>query len=576
MSKLLYVEPNDEITDLVDRIRRAEGDRDLVFVLSPEGRALRSALDVQLLMQYTRGFQKRIALITSDPRIQALTLKTGFTTFPSVARFEQGEALRVAEAAPVSTRPQALAPRAPVTASPSSPSGPRSIATRLPAAMAAIGAGAGQRGHRWHSSWTKWTVGAGAAIFVVGLLAVLFLLPSATMTVGVQAHQLTDNVTLQGSLGANSKVLDVVPTRSLTTPTEGGQFTVTPSGTRVVPPTPATGNLYLCWLFQGPQPSSPSSPQPLTFVGNSQPDFEDVGSSLAFTTTNTSQGGTYSVSQCSSNSAPQASSATSDPVPVQADSASVGTQGNVAAGQQWSWSNEQGTACLGTAPFCGTNFILYESNPAAMAGAANATNQTIYTSSDVASAQQQEQQLAATETAKVEQDLKSEAGAGVIAQDPGGNGIQLTVNDPTLPTVGQAGATKTLTVSVSGAATAYSPQAARKAILADLRSKVPSDGELLADPKLGSIQVVSAGPGGTLTLSSDAVGYWAPTLNLSPYRSKVTFMSPGAARSFLLAQLPGASTVTVRQSPFSLPWLPLLSSRIQIVRASLAGSSGTG
>ena len=25
MSKLLYVEPNDEITDLVDRIRRAEG-----------------------------------------------------------------------------------------------------------------------------------------------------------------------------------------------------------------------------------------------------------------------------------------------------------------------------------------------------------------------------------------------------------------------------------------------------------------------------------------------------------------------------------------------------------------------
>jgi hypothetical protein len=574
MSKLLYVEPNDEITDLVDRIRRAEGDRDLVFVLSPEGRALRSALDVQLLMQYTRGFQKRIALITSDPRIQALTIKTGFTTFPSVARFEQGEALTAAEAVPVSAKPQALAPRAPVATS--SPGSATSLATRSPAAVAAIAGGADQRGLRWHSSWTKWTVGAGAGIFAVGLLAVLFLLPSATMTVGVQAHQLTDNVTLQGSVGANSKVLDVVPTKSLTTPTESSQFTVTPSGTRVVPPTPATGDLYLCWLFQGPKSASPSSPQPLTFVGNTQPDFEDVGSSIAFTTTNTSQGGTYSVSQCPSNSTPQASSATSDPVPVEADSASLGTQGDVAAGQQWSWSNEQNTACLGTAPFCGTNFILYESNPAAMAGAANSTNQTIFTSSDVAAAQQQEQQLEATETAKVEQDLKSEAGVGVIAQDPGGNGIQLTVNPPTLPTVGQAGAAKALTVTVSGAATAYTPQAARNAVLADLKSKVPSDGELLADPKLGSIQVVSAGPGGTLTLSSDAVGSWAPTLDLSPYRSKVTFMSPGAARSFLLAQLPGASTVTVRQSPFSLPWLPLLSSRIQIVRESLGGSSGAG
>ncbi|MGA9776495.1 MAG: hypothetical protein WBU92_11355, partial [Candidatus Dormiibacterota bacterium] len=200
--------------------------------------------------------------------------------------------------------------------------------------------------------------------------------------------------------------------------------------------------------------------------------------------------------------------------------------------------------------------------------------QQVFTSSDVSSAQQQEQQIDSTLTTSVEQRLKTMAGNDVIAQDSSGNGIQITVTNPTLPTVGQAGQSQTLTVSVTAAATAYSPATARQAVLQDLRSKVPSDGQLLAHPNLGTVQVVSAGPGGTLTLSSNAVGYWAPKVDLAPYRTRVTFMSPGSARSYLMAQLPGASTVTVHQSPFPLPWLPLLSGRIQIVRESL-GASGT-
>jgi hypothetical protein len=90
MSKLLYVEPTDEITDLVDRIRRSEGERDLVFVVPPDGRVLRSGLDHQLLMQYTRGFQKRVGIVSPDPQIQALAMRTGFPTFPSISRMEQG------------------------------------------------------------------------------------------------------------------------------------------------------------------------------------------------------------------------------------------------------------------------------------------------------------------------------------------------------------------------------------------------------------------------------------------------------------------------------------------------------
>jgi len=578
MSKLLYVEPTDEITDLVDRIRRSEGERDLVFVLPNGGRVLRSPLDAQLLMQYTRGFQKRVAIVAAEPQVQALAIRAGFPTFPTVSRLEQGLAMTAAP-----TAEELAAATAPVAVAAPVAGAATALVRRSPAAMVAAEpaepGGRSPGGGRPRGGARNWAIGAGATVFILGVLAVLLLLPTATVMVGVQAHQLTDNVTIQGSAGSQAaNVLDVIPTQALLTPNATQTFTVTPSGTQVLPPTPATGNLYLC--YNGGKQNGAGALQ-LTFTGSAAPEFQDLSGNgnLGFTPTSAGSGGTYSLQACSNAGA---SAQTSSPaLPVQADSNSLGTQGNVGAGQQWFWApaNEQASACLSPASspgLCVTgNFTISLANPQGLAGGQNSTNQTIFSSSDVASAQQQEQQIAASLTAKVEQNLKAMAGSNVIAQDSSGNGIQLTVNDPTLPTVGQAGQAETLTVSVNAAATAYSPKAARAAVLQDLKSKVPSDGVLLANPKVGNIQVVAAGPGGTVTLSSTAVGYWAPQVDLKPYRSKITFMSPGAARSFLLSQLPGASTVVVHQSPFALPWLPLLSSRIQIVRVSITGSSST-
>jgi hypothetical protein len=578
MSKLLYVEPTDEITDLVDRIRRSEGERDLVFVLPNGGRVLRSPLDAQLLMQYTRGFQKRVAIVAAEPQVQALAIRAGFPTFPTVSRLEQGLAMTAAP-----TAEELAAATAPVAVAAPVAGAATALVRRSPAAMAAAEpaepGGRSPGGGRPRGGARNLAIGAGATVFILGVLAVLLLLPTATVMVGVQAHQLTDNVTIQGSAGSQAaNVLDVIPTQALLTPNATQTFTVTPSGTQVLPPTPATGNLYLC--YNGGKQNGAGALQ-LTFSGSEAPEFQDLSGNgnLGFTPTSAGSGGTYSLQACSNAGA---SAQTSSPaLPVQADSNSLGTQGNVGAGQQWFWApaNEQASACLSPASspgLCVTgNFTISLANPQGLAGGQNSTNQTIFSSSDVASAQQQEQQIAASLTAKVEQNLKAMAGSNVIAQDSSGNGIQLTVNDPTLPTVGQAGQAETLTVSVNAAATAYSPKAARAAVLQDLKSKVPSDGVLLANPKVGNIQVVAAGPGGTVTLSSTAVGYWAPQVDLKPYRSKITFMSPGAARSFLLSQLSGASTVVVHQSPFALPWLPLLSSRIQIVRVSITGSSST-
>jgi hypothetical protein len=569
MSKLLYVEPTDEITDLVDRIRRAEGDRDLVFVVPPDGRALRSSLDLQLLLQYTRGFQKRVSIVSGDARVQALAIRAGFPTFTTLSQLEQGVSLRSAPTAAAVAAGTALAAAAPAEAPPASaPNG--GLIRRTPSQLVARPEEpSGQS--RWSNWWRSprgrnWMIGSGAAVFVIGLLAVLFLLPSATILVGVQSHRINDTVTIQGTLsGQASGVLDVIPTEALLTPAATQTFTVSPSGTQVLPPTPASGALYLCDLRGN------GGPVTVTFSGSPEFQVQGGNGNLGFTPTAAALNQTYTVQPCpSGNGGPSAS--TSQPVAVQADTNSLGTQGNLSAGQQWSWTNASstGTVCVGGL-FCSSpkSQDFAEANPSAMTGGQDSKTQQVFTSSDISSAQQQAQQIDSTLTSQVEKTLKTMAGHDVIAQDSSGNGIQLTVTNPTLPTVGQAGQTQTLTVSVTAAASAYSTAAARAAVLQDLKSKVPTDGELLAHPDLGTVQVVAAGPGGTLTLSSNAVGYWAPKVDLAPYRTRVTFMNPGSAKTYLLAQLPGASSVTIRQSPFSLPWLPLLSGRIQIERVSL-------
>src|ERR1019366_6534696 len=191
MAKLLYVEPSDEITDLVDRIRRAEGNRDLVVVFPPDGHVLRSALDMRLLMQYTRGFQKRIAIVTGDPQIQALAIRTGFPTFASLARLEQGAPLRgvpeiAAGAGAAAVAAEAVSRRGRAGAKAAGGEDPPNtqLAKRGPSALLAAGTGGAvtswSRIQEWWESQRgrKRTIVAGAAAVLVVLILLLFILPS--------------------------------------------------------------------------------------------------------------------------------------------------------------------------------------------------------------------------------------------------------------------------------------------------------------------------------------------------------------------------------------------------------------
>ncbi|MGH7691718.1 MAG: hypothetical protein ACREOA_03310 [Candidatus Dormibacteria bacterium] len=587
MAKLLYVEPSDEITDLIDRIRRAEEDRDLVFVVPPDGRVLRSPLDMRLLMQYTRGFQKRIAIVTGDPQIQALAIRTGFPTFASLARLEQGAPLRAAPeaaagaatgtaagAAAVASGAGAESAVAPVAAAPGS-----QLARRGPTGVIAAG-GAGAAGW-WSQIQGLWESQRGrqrlialcSAGVIVVLILIFFLLPSATVTLGVRAHPLVDTVTVQGNDGQTGSTLDEVTTQGLQSQTFTGTFTITPSGTQSLPPVPATGDLEFCW-------STGTSGLQLSFQGNA-PEFQDTSASgVGFTTTTGGESASVAVPNCPSYS---------QGVPVQGDANTVGTAGNVGSSQSWNWSNYGASGCVSpnddpTGCIPGAASRLQITNGSAMTGGKNATTQSVFSTTDATAAQQKQQSLDNKLTQKANKQLKRLAGKSVLAVDSKGKGIVVTLTNPTLPSGCNTSASapcpaataQTLTVTLSAAATAYSPAAVKAAVLKDLKSKVPKHAELLDNPDLGTPKVVAAGAAGAVTFSSRAKGYWAPKLDLAPLRGKLASMGTGSAKSYLLARLPKDSTVTISQSPIGWPWLPILSSHIHLVRESLAQGHTTG
>src|ERR1700758_3161802 len=90
MAKMLYVDPDEEITELVDRIRAAESEKDLVFIFPSHARVLLSPLNLRLLQQYSRSNLKNTAIVSGDPRVQGLAREAGFATYASVQAYERG------------------------------------------------------------------------------------------------------------------------------------------------------------------------------------------------------------------------------------------------------------------------------------------------------------------------------------------------------------------------------------------------------------------------------------------------------------------------------------------------------
>ncbi|TMB62198.1 MAG: hypothetical protein E6J51_11545, partial [Chloroflexi bacterium] len=134
LAKLLYVEADEEITDLVDRLRDLSLEDEVTFVVPDRARALQSAMSFRLLKRYADSYGKRVNLVSGDARLQAMALEAGFTAYPTLAAYDSGSEVHqpgsVEESRPVTAATAAPpAAAAGVQAGVPGTGGPRGVAT---------------------------------------------------------------------------------------------------------------------------------------------------------------------------------------------------------------------------------------------------------------------------------------------------------------------------------------------------------------------------------------------------------------------------------------------------------------
>ena len=128
-TQLLYLEPDDEVTSVVRRLREADAGR-LVLVASGRTKATTSAVALRLLAQVAADEGREIALV-ADPGARALAAEAGIAAFASVAD------ANVEGAVPAAPPPAARAPIHVVRGAgePAAPDQPAAVAAAVAAAV---------------------------------------------------------------------------------------------------------------------------------------------------------------------------------------------------------------------------------------------------------------------------------------------------------------------------------------------------------------------------------------------------------------------------------------------------------
>lgn len=95
---VVYIDVDDEITSVAARIRRLPDAR-VAVVVPPGSRIATSRINFRLLAREAAGSSRSLAIVTPDAAVRALAGAAGLETHPSVAEFEAAEATRAAAAA---------------------------------------------------------------------------------------------------------------------------------------------------------------------------------------------------------------------------------------------------------------------------------------------------------------------------------------------------------------------------------------------------------------------------------------------------------------------------------------------
>ena len=532
LAKLLYVEADEEITDLVDRLRDLSLEDEVTFVVPERARALQSAMSFRLLKRYADSYGKRVNLVSGDPRLQAMALEAGFMAFPSLAAYDGGSEVHqpgaVAESQPVAAATLApAAPAAPATAvravSPAG-GGPRGVTTLDRPREASVMSGTPRRTPPPPSLtpasgpplrvYRPYLIAAGVLV-VLGLIAGILYLPTATATLIVSGTPIKQDVTLLGVPG--------------TAPASGNQF--------------ATQAIH----------AEESQNLPGTPTGQKQIAAIVASGTVVFTLNCFPLSCSYTVpagTDVSTGSGTDRHYATQKAAPVSSGhSASVavvatqaGTPGNTDADtiRNINSVNVDG---------------LSVDNPAALTNGADSRTATIIQQSDLDSIRDAYSRDAVP---RITDQLNSKAqGLKLVLV---GQGVQASVTSD--HKVGEDVTGFTVTVKVAGDGVVFDEKVVKQMLKAALERKLSQGSQLTANVTTG-YEAIDATTDGHITLNGHVSGFYTPVFLQNAIRGHMTGISPAKAHAFLQS-LPNVVDARVTQSPFGLPWLPLFSSRITL------------
>src|ERR1700682_4099692 len=96
----IYVETEEEIPEIVERLRRFNGE-DTTLVLPMRSRIGQSRFNFQLLRNYAARLGKRVTVVCDDPAVQKMASESGFAVFGAIGALGEGIASEPEAAPPV-------------------------------------------------------------------------------------------------------------------------------------------------------------------------------------------------------------------------------------------------------------------------------------------------------------------------------------------------------------------------------------------------------------------------------------------------------------------------------------------
>jgi Baseplate J-like protein len=497
----IYVETEEEIPELVERLRRYHGE-DTMVVLPMRSRIGQSRFNFQLLRNYSARLGKRVTVVCDDPAVQKMASESGFPVFGAVG--PEGEGLPSDPEAPPPMRKwwqrKAAAPTTHVGIA-----APTRLLTKTATEL---------KPGRFLLYVTAVT------LILVGLFATAVFVPAASVTLVAQAQPFTQkDVEIQAQPGKPP-----IKVRSVTVSKSNSQgFKVT--GSINVPLAPSTGQVVYTNNFGVPHCPGINCGSPGIIVPRNQ--YLKNTNGLEF----------FQVS--GDTVVPWKGTAKANVVAVVPGS--VGNVGNDTITEIEHNPYDQ----------------LSVTNPQATGGGSDPSSTPVMTVSDFDAARAQLEQ-------SLHQAIAQQLAGGVKPGEKMSESIifgapQFTTDHQPQDKVPSF----TGTMTVSGEGDFYTDADVVQAYKDNLTKLLPNNVQLLTEsPIQVSYRLLSAAKGGYLVFVGQTSAYVAPKLDEQQIRAQIVGRPVAQAR-ILLQKLP-VKSVAIKEQPISLPLMPFLDRRIQL------------